>query len=116
MKGLEPSTFYMSRELEVRGRSPDLRGFLTVVSEAAVAAPRNAGTSETDLCLEARERMSVMDRERPSQFGCIQTYCTRGYPIDSGLRRAYRVERGKRRRSPIAPALTDRLLRNGRER
>ena len=60
--------------------------------------------------------MSVIDCVRPSHFGCIQTYCTRGYSIDSGLRRAYRVERGRRRGSPIAPTLTDRLLRTGRER
>jgi hypothetical protein len=69
-----------------------------------VAVTRNAGTSETDLCLDARERMSVMDRERPSHFGWIQTYCIRGYPIDCGLRRAYPIERGRRRGSLIAHA------------
>jgi hypothetical protein len=56
-----------------------------------------------------------MDHEPLSQFGCIQTNHTRGYPIDSGLRRAYPAERGRRRGSPIAPAPTDPLLRKREE-
>ena len=54
-----------------------------------------------------------MDHEPRGQFGCIQTDRTRGYPIDAGQRRAYRVKRGGGCGFPLVPAPTDRLLRNG---
>jgi hypothetical protein len=81
--GLEPTTFCTAREREVRRGLPISGVFSRVVGEAAVAAGRNPERRDRPLN-EAQEPMSDIDHQPRIELGCIQTYSTRGHPIDAG--------------------------------